>query len=95
MSAAPPPANADLSIDRNWFEEHPDRLYRARAIKGGAWVIRRSGPLDDMTIVHAWLEGAPPPDDEKASELAWLRAAYPDVGSAPRKAKRRSRRRTA
>ena len=70
----------DARCDREWFANHPQRCFRARAGDGGIWLIRRVPQGADPAVLLRALSRSHRHLDETDGDLAptWFAAAYPD-----------------
>jgi hypothetical protein len=99
MSAAPTGAwpevtDAGAIDDKAWFDDHPNRRFRARSGGGATWLIRRRGG-DVFLRTFAQLAKVATSEDE--IEAQWWLAAWPNLSPKEReeltKASRRGQKR--
>jgi hypothetical protein len=67
--------------DKAWFDDHPERRFRARAGDRGVWIIRRRAQGADPDVyLRTFIRTTAPPLSDSDGELAglWYRAAFPD-----------------
>ena len=78
MSAVPSVVDADVRDDTAWFGANPQRCYRARPGRSGAWwIVRRHGRVVLRTFAAALPNQ--PPGSERGLEELWYATAWPDL----------------
>jgi hypothetical protein len=83
----PPVTAAEAVGDGAWFDQHPNRRFRARAARDGTWLVRRRGDILLRAFVNRTLSHLHDRDTDLGP--AWFEPAYP--GLLAEKAQRRAR----
>jgi hypothetical protein len=83
----PPVTTAEALGDGAWFDQHPNRRFRARPARDGTWLVRRRGDV----LLRAFVNRTPSHLHDRDTDLgpAWFEAAYPE--HLAEKAQRRAR----